>query len=257
MNPLLDPAARLVIGHRGCAGRAPENTLEALQQAVAMGVHAVEFDVRITADGVAVLMHDATLDRTTNLEGRVERLSFTRIREADAGARFTRDGGHTFPYRARALQVPTLEEALSLLPHVPLLIELKTPDASAETLRLLRRHGAEGRTLVDSMHAAALLPFQGTGVARGASAAGVVSLFTGTLLRRQLQALPFDALCVPPWYAGIPLPLESFARTTRRCGRAMHVWTVNDPARAVRLWSRGVNGIITDDPPTLLPHLPA
>lgn len=255
MNPLLDPDSRLVIGHRGCASRAPENTLEALQQAVSAGAHAVEFDVRMTADGIAVLMHDSTIDRTTSLKGRVERLTFARIREADAGARFTRDRGRSFPYRAQALRVPTLEEALAMLPVTPLLIELKTPDAAAETLRLLRRHGAEERTLVDSMHAAALLPFQGTNVGRGAGAEGVRALFTATLFGRRHRALPFDALCVPPWYAGIPLPLQRFAHLTRRSRRAMHVWTVNDPAYAARLWGWGVNGIITDDPAALLPRM--
>lgn len=244
MNPLVDPAARIVIGHRGCAARAPENTLEGLHQAIALGVDAVELDVRMSADGVAVLMHDATLNRTTNMRGRVDRLPLARLREADAGVRFP--GGQT-------CRVPTLDEALSLLTDTPMVIELKTPSAAPEALRLLRHHGAEGRVLVDSMHAAALAPFAGTGIPRGASAAGVRALLGASLFGRDTGPLSFDALCVPPWYAGIPLPLQRFADAVRKAGRAMHVWTVNDPIYARTLWSWGVNGIITDDPGLLLP----
>ena len=252
MNALTDPDARLVIGHRGCAGLAPENTLEAFQQAIALGAHAVEFDVRLSADGVAVVMHDPTLDRTTDRSGRVDQLTLAQLREADAGARFTTDRGRTHPYRSRNIRIPTLDEALALVTGIPLLIELKTPAASAETLRLLRLHGAESRTVVDSMHAPALAPFRNTPVSRGAGADGVRALLTATLLGRRSDTLPFDALCVPPWYVAIPLPLVRFARATRRARRAMHVWTVNDPDYAKRLWSSGVNGIITDDPGTML-----
>ena len=105
---------------------------------------------------------------------------------------------------------------------------------------------------MDSVHAAALAPFHGTPVRRGASTDGVRALLIATLLGRATPALPFDALCVPPWYAGFPLPLVRFARATRSAKRAMHVWTVNDPGFAKRLWSSGVNGIITDDPQALL-----
>ena len=138
---------------------------------------------------------------------------------ADAGARYTRDRGRTHPFRSRSIRIPTLDEALSLVTGIPLLIELKTPAASAETLRLLRKHGAESRTVVDSMHAAALVPFQGTQVSRGAGAGGVRALFAATLLGRASDTLSFDALCVPPWYMGIPFPLVRFARATRRARR--------------------------------------
>lgn len=256
MNPLVDPSARLVIGHRGCAGLAPENTLEGLQRARALGVDAVEFDVRLTADGVAVLMHDATLDRTTNARGPVARTSFARIREADAGARFTSDRGKSFPFRERSCRVPTLEEALAILGDTPVLVELKVPEAMPETLRVLRRHGAAGRALVDSMHEMALIGVPAAGIARGASAAGVRKLFIDTWLGRRIDALPFDALCVPPRYGALPLPLARFARTARRLARAMHAWTINDVAYATRLWGWGVNGIITDRPDLMRAALP-
>ena len=83
---LLDPLARPVIGHRGNRVHAPENTIPSLLEAVALGVDALEFDLRVTKDGVLVLMHDATLDRTTDTTGPV--ISYTRadLRTVDAGA---------------------------------------------------------------------------------------------------------------------------------------------------------------------------
>ena len=99
MNPLLDPAARLVIAHRGSSAEAPENTLPAFEAAVARGADAIELDVRLTADGAPVVIHDATLDRTTDRTGPVAALTLAELRAVDAGWHFTPDLGHTHPYR--------------------------------------------------------------------------------------------------------------------------------------------------------------
>ena len=99
MNPLLDPEARLVIAHRGSSSEAPENTLHAFEAAVRCGADAVELDVRLTADGAPVVIHDATLDRTTDRTGPVAALNLAGLRTVDAGWRFTPDLGRTHPYR--------------------------------------------------------------------------------------------------------------------------------------------------------------
>ncbi len=98
MNALLDPAAKLVIAHRGNSAFFPENTLEAFQQGMALGADALEFDVRLSRDGRAVVIHDATLERTTNGSGAVSALTLGELQRLDAGHRFTRDGGSTFPF---------------------------------------------------------------------------------------------------------------------------------------------------------------
>src|SRR5215208_5368632 len=103
MHPLLDPHRRPIVGHRGNAAHAPENTMESFRQALAAGAECIELDVRQSADGVPVLIHDPTLDRTTDATGTVATLPADRIRAADAGARFTLDG-LTFPYRGRGLE---------------------------------------------------------------------------------------------------------------------------------------------------------
>ena len=78
-----DPGARLVIGHRGAAGRYPENTFAAFDYAVGLGVDAIEFDLRITRDGVVVVIHDPTLDRTTSGSGRIDELSAGQVTTVD------------------------------------------------------------------------------------------------------------------------------------------------------------------------------
>lgn len=85
----------LVIGHRGAAGHAPENTIAAFDRALAMGVDGVETDIRATRDGVLVLLHDATVDRTTRGSGAVADLTWAELEGLDAGARFA-GGGHPF-----------------------------------------------------------------------------------------------------------------------------------------------------------------
>jgi glycerophosphoryl diester phosphodiesterase len=245
-----DPGARLVIGHRGAAARCPENTFAGFDYAVGLGVDAIEFDLRITRDGVVVVIHDPTLERTTSGSGRIEALSAREVAAVDAGARFTPDG-RSFPLAGTGLTVPTLEGLLERYPTIPLLIELKVPEVAREALRLFRRHGAEDRVLVDSMDRAALQPFRGTGVALGAAQRDVVSLMWRSIVGLVPRPLPYSALCIPEHY-GIDIPVPRLTRAAAARQVPTHVWTVNDRMDARRLWSNGVAGIISDDPETML-----
>ena len=128
--------------------------MESFRQALAAGAECIEMDVRLSADGVVVVMHDPTLDRTTDATGAVSALPVDQILAADAGARFTTDG-LTFPYRGRGIRVPTFEEVLRDLGDVPLLIEVKTSRASAETRRLIEHYGAVRRCPVEAFDARA------------------------------------------------------------------------------------------------------
>ena len=248
MHPLLDPDRRPVIGHRGNAAHAPENTMESFRQALAGGAECVELDVRLSADGVPVVMHDPTLDRTTDVNGAVASLSAERIRAADAAARFTRDDGRTFPYRDKGLRVPTFEDVLTELVDVPLLLEIKTTETSPATRGLIERHGAESRCVIESFDARALEPFRGSRIAIGASRADVARLMYRMVTRRPARSLPYSVMCLPPRLRGVPLPIASLVNVTRSAGCLVHVWTINDPEEAQRLWSIGVRGIVSDDP---------
>jgi glycerophosphoryl diester phosphodiesterase len=247
LHPLLDPARQPIVGHRGNAAYAPENTLESFRQALAAGAECIELDVHLSADGVAVVIHDATLDRTTDATGAVATLPLTRIREADAGARFSSDGS-SFPYRGAGLVVPTLEEVLREFGDAPLLIEIKTARASAETRRLIEHYRAESRCVVESFDARALDAFRGSHIPIGASSADVRRLLHRVVTRLPVRALPYSVMCIPLRLRGIRVPIASLVRLTRPAGCLVHVWTINDPPVARGLWDVGVCGIVTDDP---------
>jgi glycerophosphoryl diester phosphodiesterase len=248
VHPLLDLSARPVVAHRGNRAHAPENTLEAFRQGVVAGADAIEFDVRATRDGEVVVMHDPTLERTTDGTGEVAALPLAAVRSCNAGARFSRDGGQTHPYHALQLTVPTLDEVLRAFPSLPLLIEIKTLAASAGTRALIDRHGARDRCVVASFESGALAPFEGSRIPRCSTPSETAALYLPALLGRRCRALSFQAMSLPRVHKGIPLPLAAIARTAATAGVPLHVWTVNDPAVARRLWRRGICGIISDDP---------
>ena len=250
---LSDPHARPVIGHRGNRVTAPENTLPAFQQAVEAGADAVEFDVHLSADGVPVVFHDPTLERTTDGRGTLASLPLAALREVDAGARFTPDGGKTFPWRGRGVRIPTLDELLDTLPAtLPLILELKTPRASAAVADTIRRRALAHRVIVAGFDPASTAPMRGAPWMLGASTPEVARLLLPALLRRPLAPQPFQALCIPPQWNGLPVPIRALARSARAAGMLLHLWTINTARDAHRHWANGVHGIITDDPVAIL-----
>ncbi len=252
MHPLLDLTALPIIGHRGNAARAPENTIESFRQAVELGVDALEMDVHLSGDGHVVVIHDPTLDRTTDLSGRVGRLSLSEIQRADAGARFTRDRGQTWPYRGQGIIVPTLDEVLRRFPAMPLLIELKTESASRGTRELIERHGAKERCIVAAFDEKAMAAFRGSGIAQGGSRRDTAKLLWRALMRVPVPGVDFNVLCMPPAHRGVPLPVGGYASILAPLGVPVHVWTIDDPNAAARLRRRGVRGIISNDPGVML-----
>ncbi len=247
-NPLLDPDARPIIAHRGASADAPENTLAAFEQAAAQGADALELDVRLSADGAPVVIHDSTLDRTTEGRGPVRGQTLVDLRLLDAGAAFSPDGGATFPYRGQGLRIPTLGEVLWALPRLPVLIEVKEPEAQDAVQRVLVQEGAVERCVVASEHVAALEPFREPPFASAASAPEISQLYWAVLLRRRMAAPRYDLLSVPLRHRGIPVPTRRFVAAARGFGCPVHVWTIDEPATARRLWARGVAGVVTNVP---------
>ena len=251
MNVLLELDRRPVIAHRGGSARAPENTLEAMRFAIANGADGLEFDVQLSADGEVVVIHDPTVDRTTDGTGGVERMTLAELTSLDAGFRFSaRPLG---PVTAIKHRIPTLDEVLQSFPGIPLLIEIKVPLGASATRRLIEKHGAEDRCLVDSFSSTALNVFRDSSIARGTGRSGVIGLlarsFTGSP-----SPVPGDvsALSIPRTYHGVPLPVRHLARTMRSARKPTHIWTVNGPDEAREMWALGASGIITDDVPVIL-----
>ncbi len=231
---------------------APENTLPAFELAVRQGADAIELDIRLTADGVPVVLHDATLDRTTGGHGRVRALSLAELREVDAGARFTLDGGRSFPFRGADVRVPTLAEVLRGFPGMPLLVDLKEPAVQEGVRRVLLEENAVERCVLASEHHAALQAFRQPPFIVAASGAEIGTLYRAVLLRRVPASVSYRLVSVPVRYRGVPVPTRGFVAAARGLGCPVHVWTVNDAATAQMLWGRGVAGIVTNFPGAVL-----
>jgi glycerophosphoryl diester phosphodiesterase len=169
MNPLLDCSAHPVIGHRGAAWYAPENTLESFRLALAQGADAIEFDIRRSADGEAMVFHDATLDRTTDQQGPVAARSVAELQRFDAGFHYTEPGIPGTPFRGRGVRIPTLREVIAEFPAVPLLIEVKEAEVAEAVARALVEGGAAGRAVVAGSAWQALIPFRVAPFTLGAS----------------------------------------------------------------------------------------
>ena len=247
-NPLLDLSARPIIAHRGASGSAPENTLPAFELAARQGADAFELDVRLTADGVPVVLHDATLERTTDQSGPLAALRVADLKDIDAGARFTLDRGKTFPFRAADVGISTLAEVLRRFPEMPVLLEIKEVAAQEAVRQVLLEEKAVERCVLASEHQAALQVFREPPFATAASAAEIGVLYRAVLLRRVPASVPYRCLSVPVRHRGLPVPTRSFVAAARGLGCPVHVWTVNEPATARTLWGRGVAGVVTNFP---------
>lgn len=251
MHPILDLHARPVTGHRGNAAHAPENTLESFASAIALGVDAIEFDVRLTSDGEVVVHHDPTTTRTTGLARAIATSTFGELQALDAGATFTGDG-RTFPFRGTGVRIPRLADLLDAFPSIPLLIEVKVPEAARPTRRLLESTGHAARAVVDAFDSACLAPFAGSAIPVGSARPDIVRLLASAVTGLPLRSVGYRAVCVPTRHGPLPLPVGRFVRLLRPLGVPVHVWTVNDPAEAHRLWSLGVRGVVSDDPGAMI-----
>lgn len=251
MNVLLELDGKPVIAHRGGGARVAENTLEAMQLAIADGADGLEFDVRLSADGEVVVIHDPTVDRTTDGSGAVQKMTLAELKSLDAGFRFT--ARQPYPLTRTRHRIPTLNEVLQSFPGVPLLIEIKNPLAASATRRLIENHAGEDQCLIDSFSSTALNVFRGSGIARGAGRSGVIRLLARSFLGAP-SPVPNDvsALSIPRTYHGVPLPVRHLAETMRSARKPTHIWTVNHPDEASAMWGLGASGIITDDVPPIL-----
>jgi len=152
----------LVIAHQGGNGQWPSNTFFAFDKAASLGVDMLEMDLHITADNVLVLMHDETVDRTTDGVGTIEEMTLAELKQLDAGYRWSIDDGQTFPYRNQGITVPTLEELFQAFPDVPMNIELKytEKDMAPFFCTLIRQHEMADKILVASFHDDAMQSFR-------------------------------------------------------------------------------------------------
>jgi glycerophosphoryl diester phosphodiesterase len=216
----------LKIGHRGAAGHAPENTLAAVRKGIAFGVDFVEIDIRRTADGRLVVLHDATVNRTTDGKGRIERLCLQDLEKLDAG-----DGEH----------IPTLAEVLKVATgKTGLMVELKIRGAAQQTVELLREAGFKNPVIYASFLHDELIH-----VRKADPEAPLMVLF-GSLSRASVaRAIKYGSS-----YVGLPHNKATgpLVNSFHRAGLRLFVYTANDPDDIQRVLSLGVDGVISNFP---------
>ncbi len=263
MNVMLRAAAEgrvLIQGHRGARAYAPMNTLPSFETAIRQGADGIELDVQLTRDGSLVVIHDFTVDGTTDGTGAVKDLSLAAIRELDAARRFSPaalplSGKSEGPFRG--VRIPTLDEVFTLVrdaarPDFLVNVEIKAPYC-----------GPDGSDTTDGVEAAVAASIGRFGMEDRV----VISSFNPPTLRRFRQlapAIPIGFLYEEKapvdtaplmagadheaWHPHFSLATAAAIAAERVAGRIVNAWTVNDEAEARRLAAEGAAGIITDVP---------
>jgi glycerophosphoryl diester phosphodiesterase len=244
----------LVVAHRGASTVAPENTMEAYRLAVEQGADAIELDVHLTTDGQLAVIHDDTLERTTDGSGAIAALTMDQIRAFDAGATFAGSDG-SFPHRGKGLRVPTLPGVIDWLPaEVGLVIEIKARAAVDEVVRLMGK-AAELR------QRASVISFDEEAIQRSREldpelSTGLLLVPSDSFERGLVWVTEHGHTAVHPWDGDLgvdptPLILEA---TAYRCRVGCYV--VNDPDRMQQLAAAGLWGLVTDVPEIARAALP-
>lgn len=243
----------LLFAHRGASMHAPENTLEAFELAVRLGADVLELDVHVTRDGEVVVIHDPTVERTTNGRGAVRDLTYAELRELDAGWGF-RDGAGEHFFRNRDVYVPRLADVFTAFPRVGFNIELKQrePSIVQPVLRLLARLRPE-HVLLTAGDDAIMRELEAArpSCALGLSAGHIKRVLRGAYGGGVPRELAGRALQIPTRHWLLPIATRRVIGAAHDAGLEVHVWTINSPRAAARWLRLGVDGIMSDDPGAL------
>jgi len=231
----------VIFAHRGASAHAPENTLASFELALAQGADAIELDARLSSDAQVIVIHDPTVDRTTDGHGRVAQLPWTELRSLDAGSSFSE--------RYRGQKIPRLEEVFEAVGKKTLInVELKDYAASHDPLvekvcELVKKHNMEERIIFSSFSASNLkrakriLPEVQCGL-----------LALGGWMGAWARSFGFSFGNYAALHPYITDVTKQQIVRIHRLQRRVHVWTVNKIEDMVRLNNWGVDGILTDDP---------
>ena len=241
MNFLYDQEGPFIFAHRGASAYAPENTLAAFELAVESGAHGIELDVKLSADEKVVVLHDQTVDRTTDGYGDVSTLLSSTLRELNASAHFATH----FPIQ----HVPLLDEVFELVGQRTFfnieLTNLSTPrdDLPERVAETIVHHGLQDRVLISSFlhlnlkRCKEMLPEVAVGILAYRGIAGAVA--RSAFGRRR------SPLVIHPYHTDVD---KAFMKREKAAGRRVHPWVVNDRVEMRRLFQLGVEGLFTDDP---------
>ena len=248
LRDAFDSGETLVFGHRGAMARAPMNTLAAFELARQQGADGIELDVHLSRDGQLVVIHDDTVDATTDGRGKVGELPWSELKRLDAGSWFSADFAGE--------RIPALDEVFDACgKDLFINVEIKAPLDSVALLEqrladCVRRHSLRERLIVSCFDPAMLRRVHGL----------MPMVMTGFLYQPDMSAateLPLKQLRREARHPRHDMVDESYMRWARGLGFYVNVWTVNEAGRALELARLGVNAIITDDPALIVSALRA
>jgi glycerophosphoryl diester phosphodiesterase len=240
----------LVFAHRGGCALGPENTIAAFDLGMAAGADGLEFDVHLSSDGVAVVCHDETLDRTTDASGPVRARTAAELARVDAGCRY-RDSRGGSPFRDCG-GIPALRQVLDRYPGIPIIVEMKVNSEAmglAVAADVLAAGASErvcaagyGQRSIDAVRAA--LPRTPTSACHPEVRMAVYRSLAGWPVRHA----PYDMYQVPERAGVIRVVSRRFLRHAHAAGLQVQVWTVDEEADMRRLLGWGVDGLISNRP---------
>lgn len=244
----------LVIGHRGASALLPENTMESLKLAFnTHGADMIEFDVHLSRDGIPVVIHDETLERTTNGQGEVAKHTLKELKALDAGYWFDPAKSSDFSQRGRNIEIPTLEEVFQEFPGKKLAIEIKasSSELTRKVLDLVEKHNAVDRCTVGSLEDVVFQELRRIPAPTKifTSRKAVLRLLAEYYLRRQSPRQdPKLVASLPVKNKFFDLKKNAWIDWLHRKNMTVYYWTVNDPELMLELARRGADGIMSDDP---------
>jgi glycerophosphoryl diester phosphodiesterase len=240
-----------VFAHRGGCALGPENTMAAFDIGLQAGADGLELDVHLSADGVVVVHHDTTLDRTTDGVGRVSARTAAELARVDAGGRFTTADGRT-PFRGQGIGVPTLREVLRRYPAIPIIVEMKVnaPEMGEAVAAEVRAAGAAERVCAAGFGARSMraarraLPEMATSACAPEVRLALYRSWLGWPVRRPR----YRAYQVPEHAEATRIVSPRFIRHAHRADLKVQVWTVDERADMERLLAWGVDALISNRP---------
>lgn len=232
----------LVFGHRGASAYAPMNTIPAFELAADQGADGVELDVHLSKDGQLIVLHDFTVDHTTNGQGYARDMTLAELRQLDAGVKF----GEQF----RGVRIPTLDEVFEAVGHRLFInVEIKSETEETDgveqvTADTILRHNMQNRVIVSSFNPLALRRFRAI---LPDVPIGFLYIEGGIPFPEVVATLPHEAR-----HPHHPMIDAEYMEWARERGYRVNTWTVNDPDRTRELMAIGVDAVITDKPDVML-----
>ena len=240
----------VAIAHRGGSALRPENTILAFDHAASLGVDGLECDVQLSRDGEVVVIHDPTVQRTTDGTGAVKDFTADELARLDAGAQFGAD--RRWPYRGHGIGIPTFRSVLKRYRELPLVVEVKSdqPEVADRALALIREADAEDRVILAGFSHTVVAHVRR--VAPHIPTSGSRPEVQSALLRSWLWMKPrltgYRLLQVPFRFRGRQVLTRGYVRAARRAGIPVHSWIVDRPEDLQAMIDWGVTGLISDRP---------